>query len=133
VLLEQSQLTLVGGQSLAEHNDAIVPITGHRPVTELGEHLLKSVDCLEVSLLDNPRLVSLRQLPRDRLDRPLRALQVAVCRLWQLLGPIDQVGHGIDPEDEPNATGVPSVEVLGLREVRVTPKQKRAETGFSAQ
>ena len=44
-----------------------------------------------------------------------------------------EVGHGVDPEDEPDAVPVPAVEVPGLGEVGVAPEGDLAEPGPAAE
>src|SRR5206468_483581 len=79
-------------------------------------------------------LVTLPGLARDRLDRvPGRALQLAISLNGQALGPCNQVGHGVDAEDEPHFRPVPAVEVPGLAELRVTPEGDLLEPRAAAE
>jgi len=134
IFLEEPQLSLVGRQSLAEYDDPVIPLTGHWPVPELGDHLLLCVDRLETPLPDDPGLVPLRPLAGYSLDRSLGPLEVAISGLRQLLSQRDEFGVGIDAEDEANVPGaVPAVEVLGLGKVCITSEEERAETGVPAE
>ena len=120
VLLSEPHASLLSGQSLAEHDHAIIPVASHRPVIELGNHLLERVNGLEATLLDDSRLVPLRSLPRDCFDLRYRPLQEAVRRVRQLLGQGHQIGSGIDAEEEAEIAGlIPTIEMLGLGEVGV--------------
>src|SRR4051812_42970968 len=46
-LLERPSLYVVASQPLAQHDDAIIAMAGHRSIVKLGDHLLEQVDRLE--------------------------------------------------------------------------------------
>ena len=83
---------------------------------------------------DDPLLVPLGGPAGHRLDRvPGRTLQFAVLQVGQPFGQPDEVGPGVEAEDEADSVGVPAVEVLRLGELGVSPERDPAEARTAAE
>ena len=90
--------------------------------------------------MSNCRSATIRSLCRSRAWRGTVLIvyrggrsSSLYCQVGQPLGQALEVGHGVDPEDEPDAVLVPAVQVPGLGEVGVAPEGDLAEPRPAAQ
>ncbi len=99
-------------------------IAGDRAILELGDHLLKQMDRLELASLDDLRLDPFGLLTRRGLDRiPRRPFQEAVVFGRQAVCQVLEGVVGLIAEDEADVPRIiPAVEMLGLREVGIAPQ-----------
>ena len=133
-LVEQPRLALLHRDRLADHDQAVRPLAGRRPIVDLGHVLPDPGQRLEPALADDPVLDLLGTRSRLPLGRVLRRpSQFGPVRRGQVLGDRLEVGHRVDAEEERHALGVPGVELLGLGEVGVAPEIDAAEAGLAAE
>ena len=134
VFLEQSHLSLVDPDELADDDHPIALLAGVRLVVELRDHLLDQANRLEPSLSDDLRSEPLGFFSGSGLDLILhRSSQNAVCLGWELVGSVLEGSVSLEPEDEADVTrGVPAIQMLGLSELGVSPQQDRAKARLKA-
>src|SRR5207248_10519015 len=119
---------------LADDDQAIRPLTGHRLIVDLGHVLPDSGQGLELTLADDLILDLLGALSGRSFGRVSGwSLQLGPGRCGPVLGQGLEIGPRVDAKEERHVLGVPGVELLRLGEVRVTAEGNPAEAGLAAE
>ena len=136
VAVERVEAALVAlfVDELAHDDDAVGPFRPSRLVIELGDILRDQqevpVPAFDHDLLFDPRLL-LSRLGREDLIRT--AFELGVLPIRQAFCALDERRVGVVSEHEAHTVDVPSVQVLGHREVGVATQEDVAEPSAAAQ
>src|SRR5208283_2553456 len=134
-LIVQAQLPFFLGDVLADHDHAILLLTGVWAIGELGHLLALQAQDLEATLAHD--LVLDVVGPVTQAGHGLVtgwALQLLPGPIRQLLGPCHEIGFVVIAEDERDSPiGIPAIKVFGLREVGIAAQahalEAAAQTG----
>ncbi len=126
-------LALGHREVLAHHDHAVGLATGRRAVGELGHLFGAQPPVLELARHHDGFLDVVGPRPRLRLGRVVgQSRQRLPRRGRQIRGDGLEVRRGVVAEQELQAVGVPTVQVLALREVGIAAQQDLAEAALPA-